>query len=152
MPFYHCTHRDLDSEDKVEPGNYGRKILEIGPRHKSWNREMVLENVRKSLFPEKPSRLNATFCCEALSTIRCYKSRHCLDGFLYEVELVDPAAPRPKGDFNAVEPLPRLPFDIQQMAVKYWQYQLKTNVIEWPGVECSEIVSSSSLRVLRRIT
>jgi hypothetical protein len=151
MPFYHCTHLDLENGDIIQPGNWGRIIKQVGSSHPCWNREQVLEQVRLKFFSHKPSRLNATFCCERLDTIRCYKSKNCPTGFLYEVEIIDAAAPWHKGDFNAVEPLARRSDSMTEIALKYWRYSLKTNVEEWPGVECSEIVSASPLKVLRKL-
>jgi hypothetical protein len=57
-----------------------------------------------------------------------YKSIHMPIGYLYEVELVDEMAAMHKGDFNAVEPLPRLQDNMMQIAFRYWQYDLKTAV------------------------
>jgi hypothetical protein len=147
MPLYHCTHDALADGAIIEPGNYGRVIRLTGPNHRHWHRENILEQVRLRLFPEKPSRLSATFCCDSLQTALCYKSaQHRVEDFLYEVELIDPGARRHKGDFNAVEPLPRCQANMEEIAVRYWQYSLKTKV--WEGVECSEIVSASPLQKL----
>ena len=151
MPFYHTNREDLPPGSVVQPGGWGRRVLEQRDRHPSWKREIILEAVRLLNFHEKPSRLNATFSCELIETIRCYHSQHCRQDFIYEVELIDPAASQHKGDFNAVEPMPRRAETFDQIALKYWLYSLKTNVAEWPGVECSEIVSASPLRILKRL-
>ena len=135
----------------IQPGNWGSVIKKTGSSHPCWNREQVLEQVRLMHFQYKPSRLDATFCCETLETIRCYKSKQCPAGFIYEVEIINCEAPFHKGDFNAVEPLPGNPGTMWEIALKYWQYLLKTTVQEWPGVECSEIVSASPLRVVRKV-
>jgi hypothetical protein len=143
MPLYHANRLDLKTGELIHPGNYGRIIQQTGPSHLHWHRETILEKIRLQLFPEKPCRLNATFCCDSLQTAQCYKSsQHRSEDFLYEVELVDPAAPLHKGDFNAVQPMPRRSETMHEIAFKYWRYFLKTNVAEWPGVECSEIVSA----------
>jgi hypothetical protein len=42
------------------------------------------------------------------------------------------------------------PESMGEIAVKYWLYSLKTNVAEWPSIECSEILSSSPLRILHK--
>jgi hypothetical protein len=89
MPFYHCTHLDLENSSIILPGNWGSIINKIGFGHPCWTRERILEQVRSELFSDKPSRLNATFCCEKLDTIRCYKSKNCPAGFLYEVEIIN---------------------------------------------------------------
>ena len=112
---------------------------------------MVLEAIRAWHFPNKPSRLSCAFACETIETIRCYKSAQCPNGFIYEVEIIERTAPQHKGDFNAVEPLPRLDLDMWSIAHKYWEYGLKTNVQEWPGVECSEILTASPLRIIQKV-
>jgi hypothetical protein len=151
MSLYHCTHFDLANDSVIIPGNWGKNIFEIGPNHNSWKREMALEAVRAWNFPNKPSRLAGAFACETIETIRCYKSKQCPDGFIYEVEIIERNAPQHKGDFNAVEPLPGLAYDMWSIAQKYWEYGLKTDVQEWPGVECSEILTASPLKVIRTI-
>jgi hypothetical protein len=151
MPLYHTNQEDLPPGSIVQPGAWGGRVLEQRDKHQSWKREIILEAVRLLDFPDKPSRFNATFSCELLETIRCYHGQHCPQDFIYEVELVDPAAPQHKGDFNAVEPMRGRSETFNQIAVKYWLYSLKTNVAEWPGVECSEIVSASPLRILKRL-
>lgn len=152
MPLYHCTHLDLGNNNLIKPGNWGRKLFEIGSSHRCWSREMALEAVRAYVFPHKPSRLESTFVCDSIESIRCYKSTQCPEGYIYEVEVQNITAPTHKGDFNAVEPLPNHSDDMWAIAHNYWQYSFKTNVTEWPGVECSEIVTSSSLKVIRKIS
>ena len=152
MELYHCTHLDLDNGSTINPGNWGKKIFEVGPSHESWKREIALEAVRSWHFPQKPSRLYGTFSCEHVDTIKCYKSKHCPNGHLYKVEIIDEDAPIHKGDFNAIEPLPRGNDDMWRTAIKYWQYLIKTNVEEWPNVECSEILTSSPLKVIGRLS
>jgi hypothetical protein len=151
MPLYHCNRLDLAAGALVSPGNYGRIIQSTGPRHQHRDRETVLESVRQTYFPHKPSRLNSTFSCESIDTIRYYKQRLSPQDIIYEVEICAAAAPWHKGDFNAVEPLPRRQESMAEIAFKYWQYSLKTNVAEWPGVECSEILSASALRIIAKL-
>lgn len=151
MKLFHCTHIDLKAGDIIEPGNWGRIILSTGVSHPRWNREIILEAVRIQYFPAKPSRLSSTFCCDNRETIKCYKSAQNPSGIIYEVEHTDLRFPYHKGDFNAVEPVPRRPENMMQIASLYWQYALKTSVAEWPGVECSEIVSQSPIRIINKI-
>ncbi|SEP43918.1 hypothetical protein [Nitrosovibrio sp. Nv6] len=151
MPLYHSTHRDLESDSLIHPGNWGKFLLEMNLSHPSWAREIALEAVRAWHYADKPSRLKSTFACDTIEAIRCYKAHHCSEGFIYEVEIVDIKAPKHKGDFNAVEPLPTLSDDMWSIALRYWQYNLKTNIQECPGVECSEIVTASPLKVVRKI-
>jgi hypothetical protein len=151
MFLYHCTHLDLANDSVISPGNWGKTLFEIGPHHQSWKREIALEAVRVWNFPNKPSRLKCAFACETIETIRCYKSKQCPDGFIYEVDIIEKNAPQHKGDFNAVEPLPGLADDMWTIAHKYWEYKHITTILEWPGIECSEILTASPLKVIRKI-
>lgn len=151
MPLFHCTHLLLNSISIIEPGNWGRILSEIGATHPCWEREQILERIRAQLYPSKPSRLKSAFACESEKTIRCYKSVHNPQGLIYKVEVVDETLPTHTGDFNCVEPLPRLNKTMEEIAHHYWRYDLKTNVESWPGVVCSEFVTLSSLRVLEHI-
>ncbi|HVW99229.1 MAG TPA: hypothetical protein VHA52_02145 [Candidatus Babeliaceae bacterium] len=151
MELYYCTHLDLNSGEIIQPGNWGKILLSTGINHPSWYRENILEAVRLEHFPGKPSRLASTFCCDSLDTIRCFRSSHNPTGHIYEVEHTDLRLPYHKGDFNAVEPLPRRTENMFQIASLYWQYDLKTSVEEWPGIECSEIVSQSPIKIINKI-
>jgi len=138
--------------DVIEPGNWGKKILEYGLNHSLWYREVILEAVRLHNFPSKPSRFNCTFSCDSLEAIKAYKSRHCHNGYIYKVDIMNKEYPIHKADFNAVEPLPGVKENMMQMAQMYWQYIFKTSVEDWPGVECSEILTLSSLKIIKQIT
>lgn len=152
MPLFHCTHRELNEGDIIEPGNWGQEIERQGESHGWWHSENILEQVRQDNFPEKPSRLNSTFSCDNLESIMCFRSKSCPNNYVYEVEIIDDKAPKHKGDFNATRPMPRCRFNMTEIAHLYWQYKLKTKVEEWPNVECSEIVTSSALRVISRLS
>lgn len=151
MPLYHCTHHELAVGSLIEPGNWGRMLMQIGPAHGCWNREIILEAVRISIFPTKPSRLKSVFACETIEAIRGYRSVQCPQGFIYEVVMADVSAGTHKGDFNAVEPLPGRSQDMWGMAQAYWQYAIKTTITEWPGIECSEIVIPCPMRVVCKV-
>ncbi len=113
---------------------------------------MALEAVRAWHFPHKPSRLKSTFACDNLETMKCYHSKNNPDGFIYEVSIEDNTAPVHKGDFNAIEPLSSVSYNMWQIANLYWEYGLKTSVETWENIECSEIVLASPLRVIRKVT
>lgn len=151
MTLYHCTHKTYTPGDIIEPGGWGTGLFQIGPHHGCWTREMALEAVRAVYFRDKPSRLYSTFSCESIDTARCYRSAHCQNGSIYEVKIVDEQLPVHKSDFNLVQPLPGLDADMWRIADLYWRYAHRTHVAEWPGVECSEILSSSALKVIRQI-
>jgi hypothetical protein len=151
ISFYHCTYLELNTGDTIQSGNWGRKIFETGPRHPSWKREMMLEVIRAEYYPDKPSRLYSCFGCHSLESIKFYKAQHCPDGFIYEVEYIEPDAAIHKGDFNAVQHLLRAEFNAIQMAHLYWQYKFKTSVTDFEHIECSEFVTLSRLRVIQKL-
>lgn len=153
MVYYHCSHRELDKGDIIEPGNWGKMIREAGTKHRSWNREMLLEEMRVLHFPEKPSRLNSCFCCISLETMNLYQKHLCPNGYIYEVEIMDAFAPFHTGDFNAVEPMPRHHADKYQIAYGYWQYRYKTTIeFEGKAIACTEFLTASRLRVLQKLS
>ena len=148
MPLFHCTHKQLESGVIIQPGNWGRIILNQGETHPSWEREQVLERIRVGHYPEKPSRLKSAYCCETIEAAKCYKEKNIPQGYIYEVNIIEETQPSHRGDFNCLEPLPRRPENMEEIAHLYWKYALKTSVQEWPGVVCSEIVTLSGLKVL----
>lgn len=152
MELYHCTHRHILIGDIIEPGNWGYKIFEVGPTHNAWAREMALEAVRAWKYTSKPSRLKSSFACDNYETIQCYKSKNIPNGYIYKVEIVSTECLIHKGDFNAIQPLPGKSETMWQIADAYWQYKLRTDVAEWPNVDCSELVIASSLRVVEIVS
>ena len=149
--FYYCSHENLEPDNVIHPGNWGKIILNTGPKHVCWTREIMLEAIRSKYFPKKPSRLFATFCCDSLDTIKCYQKKNSPESSIYEVKFFDSSMQIHEGDFNAVEELPGVPFDLIQISLKYWRYELKTSVDSWPGIICKEIVSESSLIILNKV-
>ena len=151
MTLYHCTYRKLSAGDIIKPGNWGKKLKEIGELHPSWEREIELEKCRYDFYPNKPSRLNCTFCCDNEDTIKFYKERNCSDGFIYEVEFIDKNLPTHRGDFNAVEPLPRCNYNMQEIARLYWRHGFRTKVQGYENVVCDEILSTSPLIIITQL-
>lgn len=151
MTLYHSSNKDLVPGDIIAPGNWGKMIFYSMVDHHLWQREMIIEAVRVWSFAEKPSRLKCAFACDNLDTMVCYHTKEHPEEFIYQVEAVDPDALMHKGDFNAVAVPKGYHGNMWGIASEYWNYNLKTNMTEWPGIECSEILVGSGLRVLQRI-
>lgn len=149
--YFHSSRQQLSPNELVEPGNYGKLIFEAGENSPHWEREQVLEKVRVEMFPNKPSRLNACFVTHDISTARFYHAHQCAEGQLYQVNIVDRYLPWHLGDFNCVQPLPNLNKTMEQIAEAYWSHSVHTNIEEFPGLECEEIVTSSRLEVICRM-
>jgi hypothetical protein len=141
----------------VLPGNYGRIIRHVGPAHSHYNREMILEHVRAQHFDDKPSRLESCFACITVESARFYmntmagKPGSLSAPVLYEVEKVDPGAPDHRADFNVVQPLPRRSETMEEIAHLYWRAALWCDIAGHPGLRCEEVVTTSPLRILRRL-
>jgi hypothetical protein len=56
-----------------------------------------------------------------------------------------------RADFNVVQPLPRHPANMAQIAHLYWTAGLWVTVTEAPGIRCEEVVTLSPLRILRKL-
>jgi len=151
MPLYHCSHLLLSAGGFIEPGNWGKTIFNTGVGHPAWRREIALEAVRSWNFPKKPSRLKSAFACNNLAAMKFYKDHQCQDGHIYEVEVVDMNCEIHQGDFNAVEPLPIYDLNMWQIAELYWMYQLRPPIKDWPGLECTELVIPSALKIIHVI-
>jgi hypothetical protein len=151
MTLYHCSRDVLQVGDVIEPGNWGKVILQHGRSHNSWFREVILEAIRLQVYPHKPSRLYSTFSCETLESIKFYKDRHMPNGNIYQVNLVDADCAFHRGDFNAVEPMQSYPANMIQIAKLYWEYGLKTSIEGYEHIVCSEIVTYSPLIVVSLI-
>ncbi|MNJ87494.1 hypothetical protein D3C87_50140 [compost metagenome] len=152
MTLYHSSNNDLAPGDIIAPGNWGKMVFYSRVDHHLWKREMTIEATRVWNFVEKPSRLKCAFACDNLDTMVCYHVKENPAGFIYQVEAVDPNAPMHKGDFNAVAVPKGYPGNMWGIASRYWNYDLKTNMAEWPGIECSEILVGSGLRVIQKIS
>jgi len=149
MPRYHSTRDKHEAGDVILPGNFGRIILEGGPGHALWTREMANEAFRQQRFPNKPSRLSSTFHTDNIATARAYRNQLTPGDTIYEVELVDPAAPVHRGNIHAVQGYPDQGMSQEHVFNGYWTGTVDFSVAEYPGVVWDEFVSPSPLRVLR---
>ncbi|WP_102225185.1 hypothetical protein [Acidimangrovimonas sediminis] len=130
----------------IQP-NYGRVMWERGPSHPEWKREQILEGVRAAEFPNRPSRWECVFFFSTPEEARLYAQ--C--GFaprpahLYDVELVEPMAPRHNADWKGTGP-----YDHEaDWARRYWRGDLLR--FDGSGTFYREELSLSPLRVLREL-
>jgi hypothetical protein len=65
MPYFACTLM-LDEGSIVRPGNWGSIVRLIGSDHREWQREIILEDIRKTEFPHLPSRFESAFVIDEL--------------------------------------------------------------------------------------
>jgi Protein of unknown function (DUF2441) len=91
MPYFACTLM-LDHGSIVRPGNWGRIVRLTGPNHTEWQREVILEEIRKSEFAHLPSRLESAFVIDELEEAQYYAANFVRLALLYEVTLIDDGA------------------------------------------------------------
>ena len=155
MPLYHSSLSLLGPGSIVVPGNYGRIIRIVGESHRLWGREQTLEEVRKLEFPHKPSRLDSAFAYTSLETAKFHMNlpqvRGQLFPILYEVEKVDENAPEHRADYNVVQPLPRRPETMSEIARLYWTAGLWTSTVGGPNTKSEEMLTLSPLRIVRML-
>lgn len=144
---YHAGIPGLLPNDVILPGFYGRELTWFHG-HCCRAREAILESVRQSHYPAKPSRLTAAYACLSLATAGHYRWRHCPTDKLYLVTPADPSAPFHIGDFNCVQPMPRRPETMEEIAHRYWMHSLPTKVKDWDGIICDEFLTAAPLIVI----
>ena len=136
----------------MPPGGYGQRVRNAGENGRHWVREQVLEQVRAERYPAKPCRLDACFATLNIQTAMFYHQHHCLEGLAYCVTLVDCSAPCHIGDFNAIEPPAGTDFTMERIADDYWSGKQLFKIDGCPDLVCEELVTSSALRVVNRIS
>jgi len=140
----------------ILPGNWGRIVRCIGERHPKWNREQLYETVRQRQpnAANLPSRLDASFTCPTEEGLRFYHQSQLEKGnipaVLYEVEKVDPNASEHLTEFNLAMLTPQGMTD-EQAAERYWLGDFWFNIEGRPGFRCEEILTTSAIRIVRRL-
>lgn len=150
MPLYHVCPTWLEPGSIIHPGNYGRIVHQLGETHERWSSEQVLEAVRAADYPDKPSRLCSAFGCEDIEVARVFRMRNCPTALIYEVEPVDPDAPRHITDFNYIQTYDQFDDlrDMNNVAHIYWSNSSWFTISDRQGLRCAETVIASALRVI----
>nr|GAJ35236.1 hypothetical protein BDOA9_0144370 [Bradyrhizobium sp. DOA9] len=144
MPFFACSLL-LEAGSIVKPGNWGRILQLIGEQHKEWNREAILEAVRKSEFPTLPSRLACAFIIDELAEAQYYASEFSPLSILYEVSLVDAGAATHEADWKGTGPYDHT----KEWARRYW----RGDIMPHPEttLKLRERLTTSRLRIERQV-
>jgi hypothetical protein len=153
--YFHLTPIRLAPGSIVQPGNWGRIIRKyqspvpnVQTLGNAWiiARELIFDSVRMTQFSDKPSRMEAAFCCLDEASARVYQAQ--ADGFkiqaLHEVELVDPSKPTHQAPLSLVDFAHGTLFidETIRRASVYWTGDPNGN---------QEIVTLSPLRIVRSI-
>jgi hypothetical protein len=145
--YYWLCSYPLESGAVVLPGNWGR----IVKNYKIGNcnlvvllNEYLFEEVRKSEFSEKPSRMESIFLCDSQSSLETFKHSTGREWDLsYKVELVDLSQPVFKTNWELANTTNGDNVkSIKEKAKRYWQGAT--------GANC-EILTTSPIRILETI-
>lgn len=99
--------------------------------------------MRRERYGSKPSRFESLFVCPTESGLRQFVTRHRSFDILYEVELVDPTAPRHEGDWSLFGLHEKDDYAaVREKALRYWGSSPSGN---------EELITTSSLRIVRRL-
>ncbi len=151
MPYYHAAPIPLAPGSIILPGNWGRIISIIGDQHPNWELEQIFEAVRKDIFVQLPSRLACCYCTPNEPALRTFVERAAkakATSICYEVELVDPGAPRHTTDYWLVN-RDFTQAELQDRAFHYWTGEFRKTHEDRPDFRSEEILTLSPLRIIR---
>ena len=145
--YYYCCSLPLGNGSIVQPGNWGRMLkLYRTNIDNSWIlvKELIFEQVRRELYPTKPSRFNSIHLCKDEAQIKEFKlstNRFC--DLVYKVELIDAETPKHIGDWKLMD---------LQNGDNYSAIETKAKLY-WDGKDVvkPEVLAISQIKILEKI-
>lgn len=122
MELFHTSGLMYEPGDVIQPGNWGRVILGAGPGHNLYFRELLFEEVRTRVAPDRPSRLTAFFAVRTLEQLERYQQEvGGMQPHAYRVE-VDDSANVFEADLETFHRLPQARGHeaIREIFEQYW--------------------------------
>lgn len=138
---YHRSPALYGKGDRVPPGNWGRMILGVGPRHNCFYREYLLEHIRATEFPDKPSRMKAAFAFENCGFAQSWNRGTNVAEYVFAVKLADPEAPLHRGDMNWIDAMGDFHSfsGVEECARHYWRGD-ERHPDTWEFVTAGELI------------
>jgi hypothetical protein len=117
----------------------------IGPQHKEWQRETILEQIRQAEYKALPSRLDSAFVIDDEAEAKYYVGKASPTAVLYAVTLVDEKAATHVADWKGTGPYDHP----TEWARRYW----RGDIMPHPETHLSlrERLTLSRLRIDARI-
>lgn len=147
--YYHCSRSLYAPGDTILPGSWGRLILGIGPRHHRFYAEYLIERIRTTEFPEKPSRMASAFAFEDAGYAGTFaqQKRDQVVEYVYAVQPADSDTPLHRGDMSWIDELPnyRTFAGVEEVARRYWRGD-ERDPRAW------EMVMPGPLRIIDRLS
>jgi hypothetical protein len=143
--YFHCAAVPLGRGSVICPGNWGRIIRLYGPNDGTFRiafREWVMENVRVTEYPQKPSRLHSSFVLLNLEEAKFFRDSFQQYSIIYEVEPLSEPPSTHIGDYTTlgVNDLPNYFDKLKELAQNYWSQSAK---------EHRELLLSVPIRIVR---
>ena len=151
MILFHCNRSILNSGDIIAPSTWVGKLMEAGPTHPLWSREIMVESIRLKYNNDKPSRLFSTYGYTSLESIMLYRNIHMPDGHVYKVEHIDESLPLHQGEYHDIISGGLTTTHLSSAAIRYWEMGHRINVLDWEQIKGCEVISTSPLRVLEAV-
>ncbi|MNJ28716.1 hypothetical protein D3C77_232620 [compost metagenome] len=121
MIVYHAAPMILSEGSVIQPGNWGRMLSMYNEANHVFFREYVLEETRASLFPTKPSRLDALFAVPTLEGAWAYRQANCPFNLIYELDVDVEEHQIHVGSYSMqLPPGPDLASRVKNLALNYW--------------------------------
>jgi hypothetical protein len=122
MPkLFHVAPILLDPGSVILPGNWGRILRAYTQANDVLFREYVLEEVRKSRFPDKPSRFSAVFLLDTMEEAVWFRDNLANTSLVYEVEAETKGVVVHRGNYTKVGPVKQFMLDsMPKYAEEYW--------------------------------
>lgn len=141
--YYHVSPIILGEGSIIMPGNWGRVLKFHENATPVALREYILELVRLTRYPDKPSRLNCVFVLETLDEAKRYREAHALLNIIYQVAIDTSELPIHRGNYDFTAPFgPKFVDRLHQLAEQYWA-ELRE--------QCIEVLIPAPVTILQRI-
>lgn len=119
---FRVDEREFNAGDVIPAGRWGSTVLKTGEKHLQYHREKLMESIRVSIYPDKPSRLTSNFAFPTLKFADHYFQSRWDHGErrLYVYQVV-PIIERPKTHIAEMGCLPTIQgFCDEDVARWYW--------------------------------
>ena len=151
IEYFHVCPLPLEPGSVISPGNWGRIIRSYVNANVNQDqlwimfREQTFELIRRTNFPDKPSRFESTFLFESLEKATLFKQQNNrIFDLTYKVELIDHEAPKHTACMELVNIPAGVRFfeAIESNAMKYW----RSEEMQFP-----ETITQSAISIVEQI-
>ncbi len=147
MIYYHVNQAYLETESVLLPENFGRVLRSRNAEHNPMLfREYIFEDVRKSCFPQKPSRLESIFLCQ--DVVSMWNFIHIakrINELIYHVEIIKPEKEQHIAPIELVNVGEKAWTTTAQNAHAYWEWDASQTT-----KHTMEVICETPVRIISR--